>query len=95
MSADPTDRELVSNAVRNVGRLNQRRPRWAHVTDALGVGSTRAADLCRRFALDPDEIVGLAEETEEKIETEDGETDDFGDMTERDLAYLRGYEGDL
>jgi ribosomal protein S13 len=29
-------------------------PRWAHVADLLGLGSTRANDICARLRLDPD-----------------------------------------
>lgn len=50
---------LLWGAVANAGRLSsERKPRWAHVADALGVGSTKAHELCRRFDVDPDEERG-------------------------------------
>jgi hypothetical protein len=35
----------------------RQRPLWVIVRDLFCVGSTSAADLCRRFNLDPDEMV--------------------------------------
>lgn len=32
-------------------------PRWAVVMRIFGTGSTTAADLCRRFGLNPDEMM--------------------------------------
>lgn len=43
---------VVANARRS--RPSFRRPLWALVTDITGVGSTYAADLCRRFGFEPD-----------------------------------------
>jgi hypothetical protein len=37
-------------------------PRWSHVSAAFSVGSTSGAALCRRFGLDPDELLGEWEE---------------------------------
>jgi hypothetical protein len=36
-------------------------PKWAHVRDAFGIGSTSATELCRRFSSDPDELTGIDE----------------------------------
>jgi hypothetical protein len=59
--ADISDRELVARAVRNARardkRKGQKHPRWLAVMDAFALGSTYAAQLCRRFGLDPDEKV--------------------------------------
>lgn len=35
----------------------RRTPRWVAVRDTLNVGSTSAYALCRRFGLNPDEIL--------------------------------------
>jgi hypothetical protein len=66
--ADKPDAELVEYTVRNAGRLLPRNPRWHHVAEAIGLGSTYAAQLCRRFGLDPEEEVGTEQETEEEEE---------------------------
>lgn len=46
--------------VANAGRLSRAGalPRWAHVVDATGYGSTSARELCVHAGFDPDEIVG-------------------------------------
>lgn len=46
--------------VANAGRLSRegRLPRWAHVREAAGVGSTTARELCTAAGFDPDEQVG-------------------------------------
>jgi hypothetical protein len=62
-------RRLVWGAVHNAGRVSPRwRPRWAHIADALGVGSTTAQKLCAEFELDPDEEISevLADVEEEQ-----------------------------
>lgn len=46
---------LVWGAVHNAGGLSEcMRPRWVHLRDALGIGSTTAKELCREFDLNPD-----------------------------------------
>jgi hypothetical protein len=54
--ADLPDDELLRRVVRSVVR--KRRPKslvaWAPVSEAFSLGSTYAAQLCRRFGLDPD-----------------------------------------
>lgn len=53
------DGKILWGIAANAGRVSIfRRPRWAHVSDATGQGSTSAAALCRRFGFDPDEITG-------------------------------------
>lgn len=52
--ADIPDEDLIKRAVRNA-RAKAGRPKWTAVADAFGLGSTYAAQLCRRFAIDPDE----------------------------------------
>lgn len=50
--------DLVERAVRNAGRRSKLAPRWVHMKNTFAVGSARAAELCRRFRLDPDEGIG-------------------------------------
>ena len=45
---------VVANAGR---RARVRRPRWAHVSDATGFGSTASVELCRQAGFDPEEYV--------------------------------------
>ena len=55
----PTDVQLLATAVLNAGRDSvERKPRWAHVKRLLVVGSTTAHEVCRRFRVDPDEMLG-------------------------------------
>ena len=52
------DFKLVERAVRNARRQRSRKePRWVHVSHVFALGSTYATQLCRRFDLDPDEMV--------------------------------------
>lgn len=54
----PSDEQLLERAVSNAGRRCLcTHFRWFHVRGDLGVGSTLAQALCRRFGLDPDEKV--------------------------------------
>jgi hypothetical protein len=55
------DAALVRRAVAN---LNGSRPRsrWSRVASAFGLGSTYATRLCRRLGLDPDEVIGDADD---------------------------------
>ncbi len=49
--------------VANAGRLSaERKPRWSHVMDAVGLGSTSAWELCRAAGFDPDHLCGGADE---------------------------------
>jgi hypothetical protein len=53
------DDRVLWGVVANAGRLSdERKPRWSHVVEATGQGSTSAAELCRRFGFDPDETIG-------------------------------------
>ena len=57
--ADIPDAELIERALRTA-RPRRRigaQPRWSAVMDVFMLGSTYAAQLCRRFGLDPDEMV--------------------------------------
>lgn len=57
--SDKSDASLMEWAVKHVGyRARDRKPRWAHVMDMFGFGSTSGHLMCRRFDVDPDEIVG-------------------------------------
>jgi len=54
-----SDDRILWGVVANAGRLSGRRKRrWSHVSDATGEGSTRSAELCRRFGFDPHEECG-------------------------------------
>ena len=57
----PPDSILVKNAVRNARspfyRKGHKHWRWVAVRDVFCVGSSSAHELCRRFGLDPDELV--------------------------------------
>ena len=59
--ADIKDAELLRRAVRAARdhgyRKGVKHPRWIAIMDALGLGSTYAHQLLRRFDLDPDEMV--------------------------------------
>lgn len=57
--ADIPDIELLRRAVmaaRDRGRRGKH-PRWTAVMHTFQLGSTYAWQLCRRFDLDPDEVV--------------------------------------
>jgi hypothetical protein len=57
--ASAEDVRALWGVVANAGRLSaERKVRWAHVSDATGLGSNKSAELCRRFERDPDELVG-------------------------------------
>lgn len=67
------DERILWGVVANAGRLSQRKaPRWAHVHEATGLGSTRSSGLCRRFGFDPDEAVGSEKEACESGQPECG-----------------------
>jgi hypothetical protein len=55
------DEKLLERAVRSARdrRRNKgvKHPRFVAVQDCFALGSTYAAELCRRFGLDPDEQV--------------------------------------
>lgn len=55
------DAELLARAVRNardrVTRKGFLHPRWVAVMDCFALGSTYSHQLCRRFGLDPAEMV--------------------------------------
>lgn len=59
--ASIADDELLRRAVTNARSRRERRggkqPRWVGVMDTFALGSTYARQLCRRFDLDPDEMV--------------------------------------
>lgn len=57
--ADIPDEELLRRAVRNCrrGRGRGKLPLWSVVGDRFALGSTYAGQLCRRFGLDPEEVV--------------------------------------
>lgn len=54
-------RKVTWGIVANAGRLSSRaKPRWAHVSDATGQGSTVSRQLCADHGFDPEEVVGGA-----------------------------------
>ena len=55
-------RALRWRVAANAGRTGTRKPRWSHVKDATGYGSTSSADICRQEGFDPDELVGATDE---------------------------------
>lgn len=59
--ADISDDALLRRAVRAARDLSvsarYKHPRWVAVTFCFGLGSTYAHQLCRRFNLDPNELV--------------------------------------
>jgi hypothetical protein len=56
---DIPDADLLTRAVRNCrARQSGKAPRWVAVSDTFVLGSTYSRQLCRRFGLDPDEMVG-------------------------------------
>lgn len=56
---DIPDSELLGRAVRNCRARHARKaPRWVCVSDTFCLGSTYSMQLCRRFGVDPDEMVG-------------------------------------
>ncbi len=58
-----TDAQFVKRAVCAAGSGRPRSFRWVHITTAFALGSGFARQLCERFGLDPDELVGDAPET--------------------------------
>lgn len=58
-----SDRELLRKLIENIGEERPVNPRWVHVKDATGHGSTVSAAICRVLELDPDERVGISFET--------------------------------
>ncbi len=53
---DIPDAELLGRAVRYKGR-GRKRPRWVRVADTFSLGSTYAFQLCRKYGVDPEEVV--------------------------------------
>lgn len=58
---DIPDDDLLRRAVANCrardARKGQKHQRWVAVMSTFALGSTYAKQLCRRFGLDPDEMV--------------------------------------
>lgn len=80
-----TERErdrLRWGVVANAGRCSpERKPRWAHVAEATGEGSTSAHRMCVAAGFDPDEVRGILDEE-----------GDGGDNAECDAARRDGAE---
>jgi hypothetical protein len=59
--ADIPDEKLLERAVRCARDVTapsrHKHPRWVAVSQAFALGSTYSHQLCRRFGLDPDEMV--------------------------------------
>lgn len=56
---DIKDEDLIGRAVRECrrGRGRQKIILWSKVSDRFALGSTYSIELCRRYGLDPDEMV--------------------------------------
>ncbi len=60
--ADIPDEELIRRVVKSArvkGRRGYKHPRWAAVAEVFQLGSGYSAQLCRRFGLNPDEMVNI------------------------------------
>ena len=44
--------DLIRRAIFNVKKKKSTQ-NWIHVKDIFGVGSTRAADICKEYSIDP------------------------------------------
>lgn len=55
---DIPDEDLIRRAVWNARPRKGRVPRWSAIADAFGLGSTYSMQLCRRFDVDPDQLIG-------------------------------------
>lgn len=59
--ADIPDEKLLERAVRgardHTAPSDHRHPRWVAVSQVFALGSTYSHQLCRRFGLDPEEMV--------------------------------------
>lgn len=56
------DSELLLRAVlsaRRTGRKGYKHARWTAVAERFGLGSTFSMQLCRRYGLDPEEMVRI------------------------------------
>ena len=54
-----TDDSLLFYAIEGAASSSPMRlPRWSHVGNLFGLGSTSANLLCKRFGIDPNELVG-------------------------------------
>jgi hypothetical protein len=56
------DLDLLRTLVQNIGHGREPAPRWVHVRDCIGHGSTVSYAICRALGLDPDEEVGTERE---------------------------------
>lgn len=56
---DIPDNELLGRVLRSLrrGQSRQKEALWVIVMDRFALGSTYAQQLCRRFGLDPEELV--------------------------------------
>lgn len=57
---DIPDNELLQRVIRNLyrrGRSREKLPLWSIVADKFALGSGYASQLCRRYGLDPNEMV--------------------------------------
>jgi hypothetical protein len=57
---DIPDNELLGRVLRDLarrGRARHKRPLWSVVSELFALGSGYSCQLCRRFGLDPDQMV--------------------------------------
>ena len=59
-----TDLDLLDRAVRNIHYGKGMLPRWSHVGQTFSMGSGYSIGLCKRWGLDPHEMLGSAERVE-------------------------------
>lgn len=53
-----SDAELLGLAIKNIRQRGcHKQPRWVHVKKVFLLGSTYSETLCRRFGLDPNELI--------------------------------------
>jgi len=66
--ADISDDQLLKRAVISArdptAPSHHKHPRWVAVSQVFVLGSTYSHQLCRRFGLDPDELVSRATKKE-------------------------------
>lgn len=51
------DADLLARAVRGAAPRQRKQPRWAAVSQVFALGSSFSHQLCRRFGLDPNEML--------------------------------------
>ena len=55
---DIPDNELLGRAVRGCRSRRGKVPMWSAIADQFSLGSTYSHQLCRRYGVDPEQVVG-------------------------------------